>query len=132
MEVLYFLIQRQGNIFVLAPILIMKVAEVYNTDYGAIDLGTISPEGVVRTLMHFRGNGYGRIGLAEVSGASIRFNDFLRLAEGVSGATDTVLYSQNFWIDTDGFPHIKKLPRHSTRRRIGRCNKKISMVKLRI
>ena len=80
---------------------------IYNTDYGAIDLGNIDSNGVVKTLATLRGNGYVRFGLVSEGGVSVRFNDFLRYNEGVFGATDTVMYTQNFWIDTDGTVHIK-------------------------
>lgn len=75
----------------------------FDENYGAIDLGSYSDEGVSKTLIHLRSDGYARFGLVSESGASIRFNDYLRGEKG----TDTVLYSQNFQINRDGTVNIK-------------------------
>lgn len=74
----------------------------YNTDYGALDLGMVNDDGAINTLIHLRSDGYARFGLVSSSGTSVRFNDFLRHDAGVAGATDTILYSQNFQINRDG------------------------------
>lgn len=79
----------------------------YNTDYGALDLGMVSDEGDINTLIHLRSDGYARFGLVSSSGTSVRFNDFLRHDAGVAGATDTIFYSQNFQINRDGTVNIK-------------------------
>lgn len=77
----------------------------FNTDFGAIDLG-LAEDGM-NTLVHLRSDGYARFGLYADTGASVRFNDFLRLRQGVPGATDTILASQNFKIYRDGTIYIK-------------------------
>ena len=74
----------------------------YNTNYGALDLGMVNDGGDINTLIHLRSDGYARFGLVSSSGTSVRFNDFLRHDAGVAGATDTILYSQNFQINRDG------------------------------
>lgn len=72
----------------------------FNPEYGAIDLG-LAEDGM-NTLIHLRSDGYGRFGLVNESGASVRFNDFLRYRQGVAGATDTILHSPKFKIFRDG------------------------------
>lgn len=99
--------KETGKYIRISPYSYHEGGGIYNTDYGAIDLGNIDSNGVVKTLATLRGNGYVRFGLVSEGGVSVRFNDFLRYNEGVFGATDTVMYTQNFWIDTDGTVHIK-------------------------
>ena len=77
----------------------------YNYNYGSIDCG-ISDDGM-NTLVHLRSDGYARFGLVSENGISVRFNDFLRLQQGVAGATDTILYSKNFSIGRDGNVIVK-------------------------
>ena len=78
----------------------------YNPNYGALDLGMVNDDGNINTLIHLRSDGYARFGLVSSSGTSVRFNDFLRRDAGVEGATDTILYSQNFQINRDGTVEI--------------------------
>ena len=72
----------------------------FNEAYGAIDLGMA--EDGKNTIVHLRSDGYARFGFAEDTGASVRLNDFIRYDKGVSGATNTLLYTPNLKILKDG------------------------------
>lgn len=72
----------------------------YDTNYGGISLG-LSEDGL-NSLLFLRSDGYARFGLVSENGVSIRFNDFLRYDQNVTGATDTIFYTPNFKIKRDG------------------------------
>ena len=75
-----------------------------NPKYASIDLGTIDEEGNILINIHLRSDGYARFGHSlDDSSYSVRINDYLRYreSEGEVG-TDTIFYSQNFKIYTDG------------------------------
>ena len=79
-----------------------------NPNYATIDLGTVEPGGQINTNIHLRNDGYARFGLVREGGYSVRLNDYLRyLSTGGETGTDTIFYSQNFRINTDGTVNIK-------------------------
>ena len=79
-----------------------------NPDFATIDLGTVEPDGQINTNIHLRNDGYARFGLVREGGYSVRLNDYLRyLSTGGETGTDTIFYSQNFRINTDGTVNIK-------------------------
>lgn len=89
----------------ISPFSSMTGQGTFNTNFGAIDLG-LAEDGM-NTLVHLRSDGYARFGLVADNGVSMRFNDFLRYNAGTASATDTVLYTQNFYLLRDGTIRIK-------------------------
>lgn len=96
--------KSDGKFIRISPYSSMDGQGGYNPSYGAIDLG-ITPD-KLNTVNHLRSDGYARFGLAELGG-SIRLNDYLRYDAGITGATNTIFYSQKFQIDRDGKIHIE-------------------------
>lgn len=93
--------ETTGKFIRISPYSSMNGQGGYNTDFGAIDLG-LDNDGN-NTLIHLRSDGYARFGLVSAGGYSVRFNDFLRYLEsGGAIGTETILYTQNFSIGTDG------------------------------
>lgn len=79
-----------------------------NPNYATIDLGTVDADGKINTNIHLRNDGYARFGLVREGGYSVRLNDYLRY-QATNGeiGTDTIFYSQNFQIGTDGKVRIE-------------------------
>lgn len=96
--------ESDGKFIRISPYSSMDGQGGYNPSYGAIDLG-ITPD-KLNTVNHLRSDGYARFGLAELGG-SIRLNDYLRYDAGITGATNTIFYSQKFQINRDGTVRIK-------------------------
>lgn len=89
-----------GKFIRISPYSSMVGDGTFNDAYGAFDMG-LSEDGL-DTLVHIRSDGYIRFGLKGVYGASVRFNDFLRLAAGVAGATDTIFKASTLEVDKQG------------------------------
>lgn len=82
----------------------------HDTRYATIDLGEII-NGKPVTNIHWRSDGYGRVGHTSEDDFSIQFNAYKRYQDtnGEEGS-ETILWSKYFWIDLLGIPHIKNSP----------------------
>lgn len=99
-----FYYKGDGKFFRISPLSSYTGKGGNNTKYASIDLGTIDEDGNILTNIHLRSDGYARFGHSlDGNTYSVRINDYLRYreTEGEEGS-DTIFYSQNFKIYTDG------------------------------
>lgn len=105
-----FYYNNGGKFFRISPLSSYTGEGSNDIRFASIDLGTVEPNGRVSTNVHLRNDGYARFGHynRDTEDYSVRINDYLRYraSEGEEG-TETVLYTQNFQIGTDGKVHIK-------------------------
>lgn len=110
---LYYSDLDTGKYIRFSPLNTRKADGSVDTTYGSLDIGYVEvvDEEEIRysTLVHIRSDGYVRFGKANETAGAIKFNDYLRLDEGIEGTnpTDTIMYAKNFQIETDGTIRIK-------------------------
>lgn len=104
----YYMNPDNGKYMRISPINFRDGDGEVSTRHGSIDLGYCTSMEDYSALIHLRSDGYARFGKVSDIGSSLRFNDFLRWEEtSYEKGSDTIVYSQNFRINTDGTVRIK-------------------------